>query len=96
MSRINFDTSEEMKHKIKVYTSIHQITIKEFFEQMLNDFFAAGEDLTEEEREIIARSMAFFDKPENQHLTTPLTQDEALKIGEKVRNGESLAKLLGY
>lgn len=90
--RINFDTSSEIKQKIKVYTSVHNLTIREFFEELLEEKFNSDvQPLTEEEQKEINEAIEFFkDKPKYNFSSKEMDQ-----MVVKVKNGESLINLLG-
>ncbi|OOR98670.1 hypothetical protein B0186_08880 [Canicola haemoglobinophilus] len=98
-TRMNFEVSEFRKRQIKAYVSLKNITIKDFFESLLNEKLgpeqsANIQDLTEEEKAIFDDADIFFS--ENSELCKKVGLEESVKIAEKVRAGGDLATLLGY
>lgn len=91
--RVNFDTSFEIKQMIKVYTSVNNLTMREFFEELILEKFSNKDiqPLTEEEEKEINEAFEFFkDKPKYNFSVSELNN-----IAYRVRNnGEDLATLL--
>lgn len=103
-TRLNFEVSELRKTQIKTYVSMKNITIKELFDRFLTEMFgpepAANaaltdiQDLTEQEASFFAESDQFF--ADNPQLCDALGFEEAQRIAQQVKEGASLATLLGY
>lgn len=98
-TRMSFEVSEFRKRQIKTYVSLKNMTIKDFFESLLNEKLGTEQsaniqDLTEEEKKIFADADIFFS--ENHELCKTIGLEKSVKIAERVRAGADLATLLGY
>lgn len=107
LTRLNFEVTEFRKKQIKTYVSLKNISIKEFFDNFLNEVFGPEnqiaqveknldliKDLTEEEMAIFEDADQFFEK--NKQYAKKLGVEQSLKIAEQVKKGKDLAALLGY
>ncbi|MFC0322435.1 hypothetical protein ACFFHT_02475 [Gallibacterium melopsittaci] len=90
--RINFDTDFETKQKIKIYTSAHNLTMREFFEELIEEKFNSDvQSLTEEEQKEIDEAFEFFKDKKKYNFSS----SELNNIANRVRNNnEDLATLL--
>lgn len=90
--RINFDTSFEIKQKIKVYTSVNNLTMREFFEELIEEKFNSDiQSLTEEEQKEIDEAFEFFKDKKKYNFSA----SELNNIANRVKNNnEDLATLL--
>ncbi|MFC0308514.1 hypothetical protein ACFFHK_02180 [Gallibacterium trehalosifermentans] len=93
-ARINFETSLDLKKAIKMFTVQHNMTIREFFEELamekLAQYNSDVQPLTAEEEEIMNEAYEFFSTKEMHHFS----KEEFDEIVEKVKKGEDLRVLL--